>query len=156
MTQFAVTNIPSAQLGGKGQSGNYSQVIQPGYAIGTYYLWHYLGKNENGVSTYQKADGSTTAAQPLTTDQRITGSAQPKLVYGWSNSFNYKNFDFNFLVRGVYGNQILNATLAGLNNPADSKFQNLPRFTLGESFKDVNAYLISDQVSGERIVPAFG
>jgi TonB-linked SusC/RagA family outer membrane protein len=144
-TQFAVNNIPSAQLGGKGQSGNYSQVIQPGYAIGTYNLWHYLGKNENGVSTYQKADGSTTAAQPLTTDQRITGNAQPKLIYGWSNSFNYKNFDFNFLVRGVYGNQILNATLAGLNNPADAKFQNLPRFTLGESFKDVNAYLISDR-----------
>ncbi|MBD1365425.1 TonB-dependent receptor [Mucilaginibacter sp. ZT4R22] len=144
-TQFAVPNILSAQLGGKGQSGNYSQVIQPGYAIGTYYLWHYLGKNENGVSTYQKADGSTTAAQPLTTDQRITGSAQPKLVYGWSNSFNYKSFDFNFLVRGVYGNQILNATLAGLNNPADSKFQNIPRFTLGESFKDINGYLISDR-----------
>jgi TonB-linked SusC/RagA family outer membrane protein len=144
-TQFAVPNIPSAQLGGKGQSGNYSQVIQPGYAIGTYYLWHYLGKNANGVSTYQKADGSTTAAQPLTTDQRITGNAQPKFVYGWSNSFNYKSFDFNFLVRGVYGNQILNATLAGLNNPADSKFQNIPRFTLGESFKDINGYLISDR-----------
>jgi TonB-linked SusC/RagA family outer membrane protein len=144
-TQFAVNNIPSAQLGGKGQSGNYSQVIQPGYAIGTYYLWHYLGKNENGVSTYQKADGSTTAAQPLTTDQRITGNAQPKFVYGWSNSFNYKSFDFNFLVRGVYGNQILNATLAALNNPADSKFQNIPRFTLGESFKDINGYLISDR-----------
>ncbi|MEO7214667.1 TonB-dependent receptor [Mucilaginibacter sp.] len=142
---FAVNNIQSAQLGGKGQSGNYSQVIQPGYAIGTYYLWHYLGKNANGVSTYQKADGSTTAAQPLTTDQRITGNAQPKFVYGWSNSFNYKSFDFNFLVRGVYGNQILNATLASLNNPADSKFQNIPRFTLGESFKDINGYLISDR-----------
>jgi len=144
-TQFTINNIQTAQLGGKGQSGNFSQVVQPGYAIGTYYLWHYLGKNDAGLSTYQKADGTTTASQPLTTDQRITGSAQPKLIYGWSNTFNYKNFDFNFLVRGVYGNQILNATLAGLNNPADSKFQNIPRFTLGESYKDINAYLISDR-----------
>jgi TonB-linked SusC/RagA family outer membrane protein len=137
--------IQTAQLGGKGQSGNYSQIIQPGYAVGTFDLWHYVGKNANGVSTFQKADGSITASQPLTTDQFIKYDAQPKLIYGWSNSFFYKNFDLNFLVRGVYGNKILNATLAGLNNPADSKLQNIPRFTLGESFKDINAYLISDR-----------
>jgi hypothetical protein len=68
---MALPYIPTAQLGGKGQSGNYSQIIQPGYAIGTFDLWHYLGKNANGVSTYQKADGSTTASSTLTTDQRI-------------------------------------------------------------------------------------
>jgi TonB-linked SusC/RagA family outer membrane protein len=144
-SQFGLNFIQTAQLGGKGQSGNYSQIIQPGYAIGTFDLWHYLGKNANGVSTYEKADGSTTATQPLTTDQFIKYDAQPKLIYGWSNSFFYKNFDLNFLVRGVYGNKILNATLASLNNPADSKLQNIPTYTLGESFKDINAYLISDR-----------
>jgi TonB-linked SusC/RagA family outer membrane protein len=143
--EFAINNIQTAFLGGKGQSSLTSQIIQPGYAVGTYNLWHYVGKNENGVSTYQKADGSITASQPLSTDQRIAGSAQPKFIYGWSNTFLYKNFDFNFLVRGVTGNKILNGTLASLNNPADSKFQNIPRFTLGESFKDINAYLMSDR-----------
>jgi iron complex outermembrane receptor protein len=143
--KLVAVNLPTAQLGGKGQSFLSSQIIQPGYPIGTFNLWHYLGKDANGVSTYQKADGTTTASQPLSTDQRISGSAQPKFVYGFSNSFFYKNFDLNFLVRGVYGNKILNATLAGLNNPADAKFQNIPRFTLGESFKDINAYLISDR-----------
>jgi TonB-linked SusC/RagA family outer membrane protein len=143
--KFAINFIQTAQLGGKGQSSLSSQIIQPGYAVGTYNLWHYVGKNENGVSTYQKADGSITASQPLSTDQRIAGSAQPKFIYGWSNTFLYKNFDFNFLVRGVTGNKILNGTLASLNNPADSKFQNIPRFTLGESFKDINAYLMSDR-----------
>jgi iron complex outermembrane receptor protein len=144
-SQFGLNFIQTAQLGGKGQSGNYSQIIQPGYAIGTFDLWHYTGKNAQGVSTYEKADGSITPTQPLTTDQFIKYDAQPKLIYGWSNSFFYKNFDLNFLVRGVYGNKILNATLASLNNPADSKLQNIPAFTLGESFKDINAYLISDR-----------
>lgn len=143
--KFTLPSIPTAQLGGKGQSGNFSQVVQPGYPLGTFNLWHYLGKDHNGVSTYQKADGSTTATQPLTTDARIAGNAQPALVYGWTNSFSYKNFSFNFLVRGVAGNKILNATLASLNNPTDSKIQNIPRFTLGESFKDINGYLISDR-----------
>ncbi|MGI4020962.1 MAG: SusC/RagA family TonB-linked outer membrane protein [Janthinobacterium lividum] len=52
---YNVTNIYTSQLGGKGQSGNYSQIITPGSAIGSFYLWHYLGKNANGVSTYQNA-----------------------------------------------------------------------------------------------------
>jgi len=135
----------TAQVGGKGQSGLYSQIVEPGTPIGTFYLWHYLGKNANGVSTYQKADGSTTAAQPLSTDQRISGNAQPNLIYGFSNNFYYKNFDFNFFLRGVYGNKILNVTQAALNNPTDAKLQNIPKFTLGESFSDINAYLVSDR-----------
>jgi iron complex outermembrane receptor protein len=116
-----------------------------GYALGTFNLWHYLGKNASGVSTYQKADGTTTAVQPLSTDTRINGNAQPTLIYGWTNNFYYKNFDLGFLVRGVMGNKILNATLAGLNNPVDSKIQNIPKFTEGESYSDINAYLISDR-----------
>ncbi|TWR24941.1 SusC/RagA family TonB-linked outer membrane protein [Mucilaginibacter achroorhodeus] len=143
--QFNLPSFYTAQLGGKGQSGNFSQIVQPGQPIGTFYLWHYVGKNKNGVSTYQNAAGNTIATQPLTTDQRIAGNAQPTLIYGWTNTFTYKAFDLNFLIRGVTGNKILNATLANLNNPADAKLQNIPRFTLGESFKDINAYLISDR-----------
>ncbi|WP_217278632.1 hypothetical protein [Hymenobacter sp. BRD67] len=119
--------------------------MQPGSPLGTFKLWHYLGKNDQGVSTYQKADGTTTATQPLTTDMQLAGSAQPTLIYGWVNTFSYQGFDLNFLVRGVLGNKILNATLAGLNNPADARLQNIPRFTLGESPNDINAYLISDR-----------
>ncbi len=143
-----IYNLPAfytAQLGGKGQSGNYSQIVQPGQPLGAFYLWHYVGKSATGISSYQNAAGATIATQPLTTDQRIAGNAQPKMVYGWNNTFYYKNFDLNFLVRAVTGNQILNATLANLNNPTDSKLQNIPTFTLGESFKDVNGYLISDR-----------
>ncbi|WP_204248400.1 SusC/RagA family TonB-linked outer membrane protein [Hymenobacter sp. PAMC 26628] len=143
--RFTIPYIQTAQLGGKGQSGNYSQIVQPGSPLGTFKLWHYLGKNDQGVSTYQKADGSVTATQPLTTDMQLAGSAQPTLIYGWANTFTYKGFDLNFLVRGVYGNKILNATLAGLNNPADARLQNIPRFTQGEAFTDINAYLISDR-----------
>jgi len=144
-SKFTLDSFPTAQLGGKGQSGNYSQLVKPGDPIGTFILWHYTGKDKNGISTYQKADGTITNQQPLTTDARVAGNAQPKLVYGWTNNFYYKNFDLSFLVRGVLGNKILNATLAGLNDPVDSKVQNIPHFTLGESYNDIDAYLISDR-----------
>ncbi|GGA99480.1 SusC/RagA family TonB-linked outer membrane protein [Puia dinghuensis] len=144
-TQFTLDSFPTAQVGGKGQSGNYSQIVKPGYALGTFLLWHYVGKNQNGISTFQKADGTITNQQPLTTDQRVGGNAQPTLVYGWTNNFYYKGFDLGFLFRGVLGNKILNATLAGLNDPVDAHFQNIPTFTLHESHNDINAYLISDR-----------
>ncbi|QNK63241.1 TonB-dependent receptor [Pedobacter sp. PAMC26386] len=142
---YKISYIQTAQLGGKGQSGNYSQVVQPGEALGTFKLWNYAGKNAAGVSTYINAAGQTIATQPLTSDAKIAGNAQPKYIYGWNNNFTYKKWDLSFLVRGVLGNKILNATAAGLNTPADAKLQNIPRSTLGESFNDVNAYLISDR-----------
>ncbi|MET4082620.1 TonB-linked SusC/RagA family outer membrane protein [Pedobacter sp. UYP30] len=142
---YKISFINTAQLGGKGQSGNYSQIVQPGKALGTFNLWHYVGKNEKGVSTYLNAKGETIATQPLTTDQMIAGNAQPSLIYGWNNSFRYKKWDLNFLIRGVLGNKILNATKASLNNPSDANLQNIPKFTLNESASDINGYLISDR-----------
>lgn len=142
---YKISYIQTAVLGGKGQSGNYSQIVQPGEALGTFKLWNYAGKNDAGVSTYVNAAGQTIATQPLTSDAKIAGNAQPKYIYGWGNSFTYKKWDLSFLVRGVLGNKILNATAAGLNTPADAKLQNIPRSTLGESFNDGNAYLISDR-----------
>lgn len=142
---YKISYIQTAVLGGKGQSGNYSQIVQPGEALGTFKLWNYAGKNDAGVSTYVNAAGQIIATQPLTSDAKIAGNAQPKYIYGWGNSFTYKKWDLSFLVRGVLGNKILNATAAGLNTPADAKLQNIPRSTLGESFNDGNAYLISDR-----------
>ncbi len=141
----ALSSIPTAYLGGKGQSGNWSQVVMEGQPLGTFSLWHYMGKNDQGTSTFQKADGSVVASQPLTSDYIIAGNAQPKLSFGWNNNFTYGAFDLSFFLRGVLGNKILNNTLAQLNNPADSKTLNIPRFTLDEAFTDNVAYLTSDR-----------
>ena len=142
--KFALTYVNTAYVGGKGQSSNWSQIVKEGSPIGTFTLWHYLGKDANGVTLIQKADGTATQA-PSTSDYIVAGNAQPKMMYGWSNSFTYKNFDLNFFFRGVTGNKILNATLAGLNSPSDAKNNNIPKFTLGESYNDDKAYLISDR-----------
>ncbi|ULT39399.1 hypothetical protein KRR40_31215 [Niabella defluvii] len=37
------------------------------------------------------------------------------MMYGFNNSFRYKNFDLNFFLRGVMGNKIFNATRADLS-----------------------------------------
>lgn len=141
---FDLPLIYTAYLGGKGQSGNTSQVVEKGQPIGTFYTWRYAGKNENGITQIYSKDGTPTIS-PSSNDFTYTGSAQPKLLYGWNNQFKYGAFDFNFFVRGVTGNKILNATLADLNSPNDATNTNIPVFTLNESTQDNNAYLLSDR-----------
>jgi TonB-linked SusC/RagA family outer membrane protein len=42
--------------------------------------------------------------------KRYIGNREPKLYYGFTNNFRYKNFELSFLVDGAYGAQLLNAT----------------------------------------------
>ncbi|MBV7530253.1 SusC/RagA family TonB-linked outer membrane protein [Chitinophaga sp. sic0106] len=141
---FSVKYIETADLGGRGQSGNYSQRLLEGMPLGTFYTMRYAGKDKDGLSQFYKPDGTLT--REYNSSYLVqTGNAQPKLLYGWSNSFTYGNFDLNFFLRGAYGSQILNATLANLNVPYGSTATNLPYFSLTESAKDDRAYLLSDR-----------
>jgi TonB-linked SusC/RagA family outer membrane protein len=49
-------------------------------------------------------------------DQQLIGNVNPKFVYGITNTFNYKGFDLNFLIQGVYGNDIINMNTYYLSN----------------------------------------
>lgn len=146
---LAVTEFLTAYVGGKGQSGIPKQVLREGYPIGTFNTWHYAGKDQAGLSTFLFADGSVKAAQPTIADHMILGNAQPKFIYGWNNSFTYRNFDLNIFVRGVSGNKILNSTLASLNSPAvtSNPPSNIPQFTVdqGDQVADLFTNLLSDR-----------
>lgn len=41
-------------------------------------------------------------------DRTILGSPLPKFTFGWTNTFNYKNFDLSIFINGSYGNKVLN------------------------------------------------
>ncbi len=131
--------IETAGFGGKGQSGNPSQVIKEGQPIGTFFLREYAGRNSQGISMFYKANRDTSKVVTVA-DFVEGGSAQPKLMFGWSNNFAYKSFDFSFFFRGVTGNKILNATLASLNDVNNASNNNIPKFSLGEPATDVNSF----------------
>jgi iron complex outermembrane receptor protein len=110
--------------GGSGQTGVTLQVLKTGRPLGQFFTLQYAGKDANGFTQYIGADGkvfttnTATGAggrSPLTgTDYHYLGNAQPKLLLGWTNTFRYKNFDFNVFIRGVFGNKIFDATRADL------------------------------------------
>lgn len=133
------TEIRTAGIGGKGQSGNPTQILKEGEPIGTFFVRQYAGRNIKGVSMFYKANGDTSKVVTVE-DFKQSGSAQPKFMFGWNNTFTYRNFDFSFFLRGVSGNKILNATLASLNDVNNASVNNIPKFSLGEPATDVNSF----------------
>jgi len=41
-------------------------------------------------------------------DQTVIGDPNPKFIFGFSNTFQYKNFDLNIAMSGTYGNKLKN------------------------------------------------
>ena len=41
-------------------------------------------------------------------DNYVLGSPQPDFIYGFQNSFTYKNFEFSFFIQGTVGNEVYN------------------------------------------------
>lgn len=100
---------------GPGQTGATLQLLKVGKPIGQFFSLRYAGKDQNGVSTFYKRDGTTTTSPAIGTDYFYVGDAQPKILMGWSNSVRYGNWDLNVFLRGVFGNKIFNATRADLS-----------------------------------------
>lgn len=103
--------------------GNVSEeayaIIREGEPLGSLFGYKYNGVLQQGESygpqpnakagdpKFQdvNGDGLITSA-----DRTIIGSAYPKLTYGITNTFSYKNFDLAVFIYGNLGNDLLNMT----------------------------------------------
>lgn len=143
---FQASEFYTANVGGRGQSGALGyQIIREGLPLGSFYTLRYAGKDAAGKSMFYDKAGNASTANTGFENFEVTGSAQPKLLYGWNNTFRYKQFDFNFFIRGVYGNQILNATLADMTAPIYAFQTNIAKEALSESINDDKAQFVSDR-----------
>lgn len=101
----------------------FTQRIIEGEPLGTFYTWEFAGYNENGVATYYKRDPETgertgeVTDDPTYEDRTITGCAQPKLNFGWNNTFRWKNWNATIFLTGVFGNDIYNGSRANYTSP---------------------------------------
>ena len=78
-------------------------------------------------------------------DQQLIGDVNPKFTYGFTNSFSWKGFDMNFLIQGVYGNDIINmntyflSNIGGFNNITQKMWNDRWTFTNWENAKGPKA-----------------
>jgi len=138
-------SIRRVQPDGGGQTGATLQILKEGKPLGQFFTLDYAGKNADGVSQYYDKNGNLTTTPLNGVDYHYTGNAQPKVLLGWSNNFQYKNFDLSVFFRGVFGNKIFNATRADLFRPSTAMTTNILVDAENESPNDLNSYRYSSR-----------
>jgi len=104
--EFSTSSIKTGSAWIRGGSDNTTHIVEEGREVGTFYGWLCSGLDENGKYIM---DDMIDGKAGLTNDDRTyIGSAQPKLTYGLANIIAWKNWELNFFLRGVYGNDLLN------------------------------------------------
>ncbi|HEX6926486.1 MAG TPA: TonB-dependent receptor [Longimicrobiaceae bacterium] len=115
--------ITTGNVSGQGQSGQVSQRIMPGHPLGTFFGPEFVGVNsagqqlfndyevtldEEGNEVSRRLVGETTS--PGADDYRVLGDANPDFSLSGRGQLVAGRFDMSFLVRGVFGQDILNNT----------------------------------------------
>ena len=117
---YQTDRILSGSLQGiLGMSNRYSQVIEEGYPVGTFY-----GPHCEGI-----VDGKFVLANDG--EDEILGNAQPKLTMGLSFNFTYKDFDLGISGYGMYGQKVLN--VAGMERGYTA---HMPNYNITSSFAE--------------------
>lgn len=104
--EFTTSSIKTGSAWVRGGSENTTHIIEEGKSVGTFYGWRCLGLDANGMYIWDDMVNGVAGLQDE--DRTYIGNAQPTLTYGLSNTLTYKDFEFSFFIRGVYGNDVLN------------------------------------------------
>ena len=147
---YDITEKKEGWVSGRGLVGTYTQLIQEGYELGTYYLPVYAGLSEDGKFLFHTAAGGVTRDVTLA-ERRIVGYAQPDFELGWSNYFTIiNNIDVSFTFRAVVGFDVYNATAMFFSNPSVLPNLNATEDALSEAEKgltdnpEVSDYYLED------------
>ncbi|MDN3549211.1 TonB-dependent receptor [Mucilaginibacter aquaedulcis] len=89
--------------------GGNAGIVQSGLPLGSFYGYIDDGVNpQTGNINFRDLNHDNKISPDQ--DRTYLGSALPKFSFGFNNQFSIYDFDLNFLVDGVYGNKIYNAT----------------------------------------------
>lgn len=141
--KFTMDRILLGELFIRGGSSSGTHILEEGRPIGQFYGLVCKGLDENGRYIMVDKDGDGEISDPA--DYDYIGCAQPKLTYGITNSFRYKNFDLSFFLRGTLGNDILNAPRMAFAQsgflPGTNALDDPLTYTLAETPRFSNLYL---------------
>ena len=109
--------VPASNLGSPGQEQTVITRAEEGQKIGIIWGPVYKGVNAYGHFLFDDGAGKTDTIGAYKTK---IGNGLPKFELGWTNTFRYKNFDFNFFLRGSFGHDIVNTYRAFFENSTPS------------------------------------
>ncbi|MGM9760061.1 MAG: SusC/RagA family TonB-linked outer membrane protein [Parabacteroides sp.] len=97
----------------RGASGVTSHIVEEGYPVGQFFMLKCEGIDSNGKFIMVDLNGD---GQITDDDRTYCGSAQPKLTFGWNNTFSWNRWDASFFIRGSLGQKVLNNPRAAYGN----------------------------------------
>jgi TonB-linked SusC/RagA family outer membrane protein len=108
------------KIGAVETRGNTS-IAQVGLPLGTFWGYIYDGVDPgSGNAIYRDLDKNGTIDE---NDKTVIGNANPKYIFGMTNSFSYRNFTLDIFLQGMQGNQVFNATRVLSEGMTDGKSQ---------------------------------
>ncbi|UJH67851.1 SusC/RagA family TonB-linked outer membrane protein [Allomuricauda sp. SCSIO 65647] len=112
-SEFLIEN-----LGTPGFNNLLGTRVREGDVIGNIMAPRFVGFNDEGRALVLSADGEEILANDASADDFVVaGNGLPDFSLSFTNTFTYKNFDLNFLWRGVFGHELANLPAAKLGHP---------------------------------------
>ncbi len=142
-TESTTIGLPEtgAGMGAPGQNNTYPISDIAGQQIGTIFGPRFSGQVDSGGSPLMvAADGSlklSTDATFTRADHQNLGHGLPSFDLGWTNSFTYKSFDFNFFLRGSFGHSLVNSWRAFYEPIIPGQINSYNRVTTKYSRSDI-------------------
>ncbi len=138
-----------------GTIGVWTQRIQEGEELGTFYGPIWLGLDENGNDIFKNQNP---VGEVDRDDWEKIGSANPFGMIGWSNNFTYKNWNFNVNFRAGIGGKVLNSYRLffeswqniGLRNIIHTQYENpdfIGNITYSSKYVEDASFLKLDNVT---------
>jgi TonB-dependent starch-binding outer membrane protein SusC len=106
--------IGETNMGTPGQEQTQITRAMVGEDIGILWGLKYKGVDESGGYIFEDISGDGVIDNK---DETIIGHGLPDFEFGWTNTFTYKRFDFNFLLRGSVGHDLINSYRAFYETP---------------------------------------
>ncbi len=105
-------------LGTPGFNNLLATRVREGDVIGNIMAPRFARFNEEGKALVFAADGSEILASEASADDYVVaGNGLPDFSLSLTNTLTYKNFDLNFLWRGIFGHSLANLPAAKLGHP---------------------------------------
>lgn len=111
-----------------------NRAIQVGQQVGSFYMYKQIGIYQTDAEVPANLYKTGVRAGDVKfedvdhngvidlNDREIVGSPNPKYSGGWTNSFQYKNFDFNFAFTYSYGSQVYGLWKLGVSRLGSNLF----------------------------------
>lgn len=102
------TRWDGGQLPGPNSPGK-AIILEEGSTIGQFYLYEFAGFSPSGEFRIVNRNGQVIpASSKIAEDKKLMGNFTPKLMYGWSHTFKYRNFDASISMHGWYDFDVYN------------------------------------------------